>query len=422
MGNLQERRNIEEKEGGQPSRNNGETGPEPKQHRIDIVEINPRVKNWNRLVQKAKERIQSQSQWPRIPKVPQMLRGTQDFKKFYEPRVISLGPYHHGNPHLRPGEMIKPLYTQNSWLIVLWGWTCSCLRTNFLWSPQVDFEGTSLPVEEMIKEFITNTIRPEGSTSEIQLKEETKEPLISSTFANKQELGSQPEQEQEAEKKGESSSSSRGRDGGFCCPWKKGKQQGNWPSFRHIKELKAAGIHLQPSATSSLTDISFNSYFFYGYLKLPPIIVDDSTKPKFLNMVAYEMCPDAPDDYAVTSYVCFLYELIDQADDVKELRSKHILYNCLGSDEDVAKIFNEIGNDLVDPDAYKEVKTSIQKHYDKRVNTWIAEGLHEHFRSPWTIIAFIAAVLVLLFTGVSTYYALPGESSYRISDLLRSSR
>ena len=150
------------------------------------------------------------------------------------------------------------------------------------------FEGTSLPVEETIKEFVTNTIRPEGSTSEIQLKEENKEPshlldLLRSALLgrykkiSKQELGSQQEQEQEAEKKGESSSS-RGRDGGFCCPWKKGKQQGNWPSFRHIKELKAAGIHLQPSATSSLTDISFNSYFFYGYLKLPPIIVDDSTK------------------------------------------------------------------------------------------------------------------------------------------------
>ena len=499
MGNLQERRNIGEKEGGQPSRNNGETGPEPKQHRIDIVEINPRVKNWNRLVQKAKERIQSQSQWPRIPKVPQMLRGTQDFKKFYEPRVISLGPYHHGNPHLRPGEMIKPLCAQKfladsnqdidalytkiesnieavkkcydwsstseyddealAWMMLLDGcfllqFICGTGMKNFLRYHQIGFveldlfllenqlpfgvlklifEGTSLPVEETIKEFITNTIRPEGSTSEIQLKEENKEPshlldLLRSALLgrykkiSKQELGSQPEQEQEAEKKGESSSSSRGRDGGFCCPWKKGKQQGNWPSFRHIKELKAAGIHLQPSATSSLTDISFNSYFFYGYLKLPPIIVDDSTKPKFLNIVAYEMCPDAPDDYAVTSYVCFLYELIDHADDVKELRSKHILYNCLGSDEDVAKIFNEIGNDVVDPDAYKEVKTSIQKHYDKRVNTWIAEGLHEHFRSPWTIIAFIAAVLVLLFTGVSTYYALPGKSSYRISDLLRSSR
>ena len=36
-----------------------------------------------------------------------MLRGTQDFKKFYEPRVISIGPYHHGEPNLGPVEMIK---------------------------------------------------------------------------------------------------------------------------------------------------------------------------------------------------------------------------------------------------------------------------------------------------------------------------
>ncbi|WKA02804.1 hypothetical protein VitviT2T_020958 [Vitis vinifera] len=112
-------------------------------------------------------------------------------------------------------------------------------------------------------------------------------------------------------------------------------------------------------------------------------------------MVAYEMCPDAPDDYAVTSYICFLYDLIDHADDVKELRSKHILHNLLGSDDDVAQIFNEIGNDLVDPDAYKDVKDCIQKHYKKRVNTWIAQALHNHFRSPWTVMAFIAAVLIL---------------------------
>ncbi|RVW62301.1 hypothetical protein CK203_061548 [Vitis vinifera] len=206
---------------------------------------------------------------------------------------------------------------------------------------------------------------------------------------------SQPEQEQQPEKKGKSLSSSQGGKWGFCCRWKKSIQRGIWQSFRHIKELKAAGIYLKPSRTCFLRDISFKSYFFFGYLKLPPITIDDFTKTKFLNMVAYEMCPDAPDDYAVTSYICFLYDLIDHADDVKELRSKHILHNLLGSDDDVAKIFNEISNDLVDPEAYKDVKDCIQKHYDKRVNTWTAQALHNHFRSPWTVMAFIAAVLIL---------------------------
>ncbi|WKA02823.1 hypothetical protein VitviT2T_020976 [Vitis vinifera] len=156
-----------------------------------------------------------------------------------------------------------------------------------------------------------------------------------------------------------------------------------------------------------LRGISFKSYIFCGYLKLPPITIDDFTKTKFLNMVAYEMCQDAPDDYAVASYIGFLDDLIDHADDVKKLRSKHILHKLLGSDEDVAQIFNEINNGLVDPGIYDDVKDCIQKHYDKRVNTWIVEALHNHFKSPWTFMALIAAILILILTGVQTYYAHP---------------
>ncbi|KAL6324751.1 hypothetical protein AAG906_017091 [Vitis piasezkii] len=200
------------------------------------------------------------------------------------------------------------------------------------------FEGANfkvgLPMEKKMKEFVTDAECPEWSTSEIEL-EEDEEPSHLLDLLRSALLGqSQPKQEQQPEKKGKK---------------------------------------------SFLTEISFESYFFYGYLKLPPITIDDFTKAKFLNMVAYEMCPDAPDDYAVTSYVCFLYDFIDDADDVKELRSKHILHNLLGSDEDVAHIFNEIGNGLVDPEIYGDVKARIQKHYDKRVNTWIAETLHGNF-------------------------------------------
>ena len=102
-----ERRNVGEieLEDDQPSRNSGQTGLEREEYEIDIVEISHR--DWIESLKTSEESTQSQSQWPRMPKVPQMLRGPQDFKKFYEPRVISIGPYHHGEPNLGPVEMIK---------------------------------------------------------------------------------------------------------------------------------------------------------------------------------------------------------------------------------------------------------------------------------------------------------------------------
>ena len=64
----------------------------------------------------------------------------------------------------------------------------------------------------------------------------------------------------------------------------------------------------------------------FGFLRLPPIIVDDSTRPKFFNLIACEMCPDFNNDYGVFSYISFLDSLIDEANDVKELRKAGILY------------------------------------------------------------------------------------------------
>jgi hypothetical protein len=117
-----------------------------------------------------------------------------------------------------------------------------------------------------------------------------------------------------------------------------------------------------------LSNISFTrQYVFLGYLSLPPIIVDDSTRPKFLNLIAYEMCLDFKNDFGVTSYISFLDSLIDEPNDVKKLRKARVLHNFLGSDEEVAQLFNEIGTDLVpNPETYMEVKVKIQKFYDNK--------------------------------------------------------
>ncbi|KAF3636203.1 hypothetical protein FXO38_04731 [Capsicum annuum] len=100
----------------------------------------------------------------------------------------------------------------------------------------------------------------------------------------------------------------------------------------------------------------------------------------------------------VTSYVSFMDSLIDHAEDVKELRSKGILLNFLGSDQEVADLFNETARDLVpDPHAFVDVRNKIENHYNNKVKIWITGWMYSHFSTPWSTLAFIAANFVIGF-------------------------
>ncbi|XXG50479.1 hypothetical protein AAC387_Pa02g4482 [Persea americana] len=179
--------------------------------------------------------------------------------------------------------------------------------------------------------------------------------------------------------------------------------------FRSIIELKAAGIKIGRSNSKFLKDIQFQSGIFNGHLQLPQFMVDDATKTRLLNLIAYEMCPDGFSDRAVTSYICFLDSLIDHAEDVKELRSKNILLNRLGSDDEVANLFNELANNLTpNCNTYSDVMEGIETHSRSRVKVWIAEFKHTHFTSPWTVMALMAAIFVIALTVVQTVYSVVG--------------
>ncbi|GMN52077.1 hypothetical protein TIFTF001_021225 [Ficus carica] len=183
------------------------------------------------------------------------------------------------------------------------------------------------------------------------------------------------------------------------------EQWSNMQSFRSVRELKAAGIKFKP--TDSLKTISFCSRFMIrGELSLPTLVVDSSTERMLLNLVAYEMCRSS-DHYVITSYVNFLDLLVDNERDVKDLRVAGIIRNCLSSDNEVAQLINSIGSNCSLPpsDNFAHVKYNIDKHYKRRCAIWIAQVVHAHFRSPLTVLALVAATMILALTAVQTWYA-----------------
>ncbi|KAH0711214.1 hypothetical protein KY284_012641 [Solanum tuberosum] len=76
--------------------------------------------------------------------------------------------------------------------------------------------------------------------------------------------------------------------------------------------------------------------------------------------------------------------------DVKELREEKIIFNTLGSDEEVVQVYKGLkpyGAD--DPLLFKNVKRNIQEHYNSKGKTWIAGLIDTYFNSPWSLTASI---------------------------------
>ncbi|GLT58128.1 hypothetical protein SLA2020_310490 [Shorea laevis] len=210
-------------------------------------------------------------------------------------------------------------------------------------------------------------------------------------------------------------SKEKGKNEKVCLAWRKLKRSKfcyggyKWPTFRNVRELKAKGIHFR--ASEKIVNVTYITlhreyrwFFCLPTLTLAPIVVDDATMPKLLNLIAYEVCPDFKNEYEITSYVSFLDSLIDSGEDVKELRDSGVLNNRLGSDEAVAALFNKISDNVVPNfEMYKDLKDRIQEHCDFILAGDLAHCYHTHFRSPWSFLVFLGAIAGLVMTGMETY-------------------
>ncbi|XP_048140237.1 UPF0481 protein At3g47200-like [Rhodamnia argentea] len=170
-------------------------------------------------------------------------------------------------------------------------------------------------------------------------------------------------------------------------------------------ELCEHGIQFKQSSTDSLKEISFGS----GVLRLPVIVVDDTTESMFLNLIAFE-CFHVEAGTEVTSYICFMDNLINEAPDVALLRKKSIIENYMESDEAAAKLFNSLAKDvMLDPNGgLHGVIKKVREYCKERRHEWRASLMHTHFRNPWVILSLFAAFLLFGLTIIQTIYTVLG--------------
>ncbi|KAA8541097.1 hypothetical protein F0562_025060 [Nyssa sinensis] len=113
-------------------------------------------------------------------------------------------------------------------------------------------------------------------------------------------------------------------------------------AMHSVTSLRGTSVVFKKKDSTKFTDIEFSK----GVLYIPPLVIHDSTKSIFLNLMVFEQYyPRCSND--VTSYVSFMDGLINSAKDVEYLYDKGIIDHGLGSNEDVANLFNNLRKDIV---------------------------------------------------------------------------
>ncbi|XP_078174211.1 UPF0481 protein At3g47200-like [Carex rostrata] len=176
-------------------------------------------------------------------------------------------------------------------------------------------------------------------------------------------------------------------------------------------ELQEAGITFKKAKAESI----FSVHFSNGVLTIPYISVEEARRPQIMNLIAFEQC-NGEDIKPLTSYAVFMDCIVNTQRDVTILQQNGIIENKLANEKAAAEFFNQLrycsypdydNHHLAE--LFKKVKTYCDSPWQKH-----RAKLHrDYFSNPWSIISFIAAIVLLLLTFLQTMYSV--MSYYRPS-------
>ncbi|XP_022719924.1 UPF0481 protein At3g47200-like [Durio zibethinus] len=191
---------------------------------------------------------------------------------------------------------------------------------------------------------------------------------------------------------------------------KEPKSQRSWKFIRSATELEEAGINFfgdnkNKLGVESLFDIKFTDDT--KELKIPTFHVDDNTERILRNLMAYEQSIPSSEPTYVCDYVTFMDNLINTGKDVQLLCNCGVIDNWLGDDEAVAQMLNKLRNNIYSSEDfyYAEIFGKVNEHCQRKWNKWKATLKRDYFNSPWSLISFLAAVILLLLTIIQTLFS-----------------
>lgn len=173
-----------------------------------------------------------------------------------------------------------------------------------------------------------------------------------------------------------------------------------WDSPQRATSLESAGIAIRKGTARNLFDLKFSN----GVLKIPPLLIHDSTVSLFQNLIAYEQLSRGTPQY-ITSYFTLMSRLVYDRSDAELLERKGIIENDMRGWKDVSVLFNDMCKQVVVQDFYY---AELCQDLDKNFRNWAVHRAtlrKNYFRSPWGVLSITAACALLSLTVNQTIYA-----------------
>jgi hypothetical protein len=143
-------------------------------------------------------------------------------------------------------------------------------------------------------------------------------------------------------------------------------------------------------------------------LYLPAIEMDGGTAAVLRNLVLFEASKQGKESQPLMSYVNLMDRLIDTAEDVQGLGDGGIIHANLGSNIEVAKVWNGMCKLIDKKIKYEPIDKAIydvKNFYTNKYRTMCTEFYGTHFSKPWSAISFFAACILFALAGFQTYLA-----------------
>ncbi|XP_021716881.1 UPF0481 protein At3g47200-like [Chenopodium quinoa] len=169
-----------------------------------------------------------------------------------------------------------------------------------------------------------------------------------------------------------------------------------------VSKLRQAGIHLRPGKSETFLAVKFKR----GVIEMPRVTFDDFLSSLLANCVSYEQCHNGHSTY-FTTYATFVDCLVNSAKDVEYLCDKNILENYFGTEAEIATFINNLGKEVafdIDQCYLAKLFDDVNMYHQNDWHVYWATLKYTYFNTPWSFISMVAAFVLLVLTILQTLY------------------